>query len=157
MDALDHRLLHHVQQDARLSYAELGRRVGLSPPAVSERLARLESQRVITGYHAAVDPARLGRPVQAVLHLQVDRARYGRTLERILEMDEILVCHRTTGSSSLLMIVAVSSMHALEELIDALLPLGEPVTQMILSTPVAHRPLAPSPGTARDSERSILP
>ena len=80
--------------------------------------ARLEADGVITGYHAAVAPARLGRPVQAVLHLQVDRARYGRSLERILELDEVLVCHRTTGSSSLLMIVAVASMEALEALID---------------------------------------
>ena len=143
MDTLDHRLLHELQQDARLTYAELGRRVGLSPPAVSERLARLEADGVITGYHAAVDPARLGRPVQAVLHLQVDRARYGRSLERILELDEVLVCHRTTGSSSLLMIVAVASMEALEALIDRLLPLGEPVTQMILSTPVPRRAVAP--------------
>ena len=139
MDALDHRLLREVQQDARLTYAELGRRVGLSPPAVSERLARLDAAGVITGYHAAVAPARLGRPVQAVLHLQVDRARYGRSLEQILELDEVLVCHRTTGSSALLMIVAVASMEALEALIDRLLPLGEPVTQMILSTPVPRR------------------
>ena len=144
MDDLDRQILLHVQQDARLSYAELGRRVGLSPPAVSERLARLETDRVITGYHAAIDPARLGRPVQAVLHLQVDRARYGRSLERILELDEILVCHRTTGSSSLLMVVAVASMQALEELIDQLLPLGEPVTQMILSTPVPRRAVLPA-------------
>lgn len=144
MDDLDSQILLHVQENARLSYAELGRRVGLSPPAVSERLARLESDGVITGYHAAVEVGRLGRPVQAVLHLQVDRARYGRSLERILDLDEILVCHRTTGSSSLLMIVAVASMQALEELIDQLLPLGEPVTQMILSTPVARRPIVPT-------------
>ena len=144
MDALDHRLLHEVQRDARLTYAELGRRVGLSPPAVSERLARLESAGVIVGYHAAVDPSALGRPVQAVLHLQVDRARYGRALERVMELDEVLVCHRTTGSSSLLMVVAVPSMKGLEGLIDKLLPLGEPVTQMILSTPIPRRAVGPA-------------
>ncbi|MEM0962871.1 MAG: Lrp/AsnC family transcriptional regulator [Bacteroidota bacterium] len=139
MNAIDHHILRELQQDARLSYAELGRRVGLSPPAVSERVARLESSGLITGYHAAVDLTRLGRPVRAVLHLQVDRARYGRSLEQIQALDEVLVCHRTTGSSSLLMIVAVSSMAALEALIDRLLPLGEPVTQMILSTPIERR------------------
>jgi len=99
---------------------------------------------VITGYHAALDLARLGRPVQAVLHLQVDRARYGRALEKVQELDEVLVCYRTTGSSSLLMIVAVPSMEAMEVLIDKLLPLGEPVTQMILSTPIARRPVTPT-------------
>ena len=143
MDPIDRQILDELQRDARLSYAELGRRVGLSPPAVSERLSRLEGDGVITGYHAAVDLARLGRPVRAVLHLQVDRARYGRSLERIQALDEVLVCHRTTGSSSLLMIVAVASMEALEALIDRLLPLGEPVTQMILSTPIAGRPVTP--------------
>lgn len=143
MDALDHRILAELQRDARLSYAELGRRVGLSPPAVSERVARLEADGVVTGYHAAVDPGKLGRPIRAVLHLQVDRARYGRALERVLELEEVLTCHRTTGSSSLLMIVAVASMEALQELIDKLLPLGEPVTQMILSTPLPRRAVAP--------------
>ncbi len=145
MDTVDHRILDELQRDARLTYAELGRRVGLSPPAVSERLARLEADGVITGYHAAVDLAQLGRPVQAVLHLQVDRARYGRAVEAIQSLDEVLVCHRTTGGSSLLMIVAVPSMEGLEALIDKLLPLGEPVTQMILSTPIVRRPALPPP------------
>ena len=144
MDAIDHRLLDELQRDARLTFAELGRRVGLSPPAVSERVARLEADGVVTGYHAALDPARLGRPVQAVLQLQVDRARYGRALEKVQELDEVLTCYRTTGSSSLLMIVAVASMEAMEALIDKLLPLGEPVTQMILSTPIARRPVTPT-------------
>ena len=150
MDSIDRRILDELQHDARLSYAELGRRVGLSSPAVSERVARLEADGVIVGYHAAVDLAQLGRPVRAVLHLQVDRARYGRSLERIQELDEVLACHRTTGSSSLLMIVAVASVEALEGLIDKLLPLGEPVTQMILSTPIARRPVTPAPDASSD-------
>ena len=142
-DPIDRRVLDELQREARLTFAELGRRVGLSAPAVSERVARLEADGVITGYHAAVDPARLVRPIEAVLHLQVDRARYGRALERVQELDEVRVCYRTTGSSSLLMVVAVASMEALEALIDRLLPLGEPVTQMVLSTPIARRPTTP--------------
>ncbi|MGB3544490.1 Lrp/AsnC family transcriptional regulator [Rubrivirga sp.] len=144
MDTLDHRLLAHVQSDARLSYAEIGRRIGLSPPAVAERLHRLEADGVIKGYHATVDPAKLGRPVQAVLHMQVDRARFQRSVAQIQEMQDVLECYRTTGSSSLLMIVAVASMEALEELIDRLLPFGEPVTQMVLSTPIPRRAVTPS-------------
>ena len=146
MDALDYRLVDEVQRDARLSYAELGRRVGLSPPAVAERLRRLEADGVVTGYHATVDPARLGRPVQAVLHIAVDRAHFQRSLAQIQTLDEVLVCYRTTGASSLLMVVAVASMGHLEALIDRLLPFGEPVTQMVLSTPIPHRPVAPADG-----------
>lgn len=143
MDHIDHRLLDEVQSDARLSYAELGRRVGLSPPAVAERLHRLEADGVITGYHASVDPARLGRPVQAILHMQVDRARFQRSVAQIQALDDVLTCYRTTGSSSLVMLVAVASMGELEALIDRLLPFGEPVTQMVLSTPIPRRPVTP--------------
>ena len=143
MDSIDRRILTELQDDARLSFAELGRRVGLSPPAVSERVQRLEADGVITGYHAVVDPARLGRPVQAVLHMQVDRARFARSVEQIQALYDILVCHRTTGSSSLLMTVAVASMEALEALIDQLLPFGEPVTQLVLSTPLPRRSVTP--------------
>ena len=144
VDALDHHLLTEIQADARLSYAELGRRVGLSPPAVADRLRRLEADGVVTGYHAAVDPARLGRPVRAFLHLQVDRAHFPRAVAAVQAMDEVLTCHRTTGSSSLVMTVAVASVEALEVLIDKLLPFGEPVTQMILSTPIARRSVTPA-------------
>lgn len=144
MDAIDHRLLDEVQADARLSYAELGRRAGLSPPAVAERLHRLEADGTITGYHAIVDPARMGRPVQAILHMQVDRAQFQRSLVRIQQMNDVLECYRTTGSSSLLMVVAVASMEALEALIDRLLPFGEPVTQMVLSMPIPRRAVAPA-------------
>lgn len=149
MDAIDHRLLDELQEDARLTFAELGRRVGLSAPAVVERVRRLEADGVITGYHAAVDPARLGRPVQAVLHMSVDRARFQRSLAQIQEMQDVLECYRTTGSSSLLMHVAVASMDDLEALIDRLLPFGEPVTQMVLSTPVPRRAIV-EPGRLGD-------
>ena len=144
MDTIDHRILMELQDNARLTFAELGRRVGLSSPAVSERVQRLETEGVITGYHATVDTAQLGRPVQAVLHMQVDRARFQRSVDQIQAMPDVLVCYRTTGSSSLVMIVAVASMEALEALIDRLLPFGEPVTQLVLSTPLPRRSVSPN-------------
>ncbi|GAB5537130.1 MAG: Lrp/AsnC family transcriptional regulator [Rubricoccaceae bacterium] len=144
MDKIDHRILMELQDNARLTLAELGRRVGLSSPAVSERVQRLEADDVITGYHATVDTAKLGRPLQAVLHMQVDRARFQKSVDQIQAMPGVLVCHRTTGSSSLVMIVAVASMEALEALIDRLLPFGEPITQLVLSTPLPRRSVAPS-------------
>lgn len=145
IDNLDHRLLHEVQRDARLSYAELGRRVGLSPPAVAERLRRLEADGVILGYRAEVAPAKLGRPVQALLHMQVDRTAFQQSIQQIRALDDVLVCYRTTGSSSLVMLVAVASMERLEALIDQLIPFGEPVTQMVLSVPVPRRAVVPQP------------
>ena len=143
MDSIDHRILTELQDNARLSFAELGRRVGLSSPAVSERVQRLEADGVITGYHATVDPARLGRPVQAILHMQVDRARFQRSVDQIQAMPDVLACYRTTGSSSLMLLVAVASTEALEALIDRLLPFGEPVTQLVLSIPLPRRSIVP--------------
>ena len=141
MDTISWHLLDLLQQDARLSYAELGRRVGLSPPAVADRVQRMEEAGLITSYRAVVDPAKLGRPVKAILHLQVDRTHFQRSLQQIQAFPEVLVGYRTTGSSCLVMHVAVASMDALQALIDRLMPFGEPVTQMILSTVVPHRPL----------------
>ena len=141
-DAVDWLLIDELQQDGRLSYNELGRRVRLSSPAVAERVRRLEEQGVITGYHAHVDPAKVGRTVAALVRMSC----YGpncllRHPEVIDQTPAILEVHRLTGDSCCLLRVAVRSMAEFEELIDRLADHGTPSSTMVLSSPVPWRPV----------------
>ena len=142
---MDWLLLEELQQDGRLSFNELARRINLSAPAVAERVRRLEERGVITGYHAHVDPARAGRTVAALVRM----ACYGprcllRHPELIEQSPEILEVHRLTGDSCCLLRVAVASMAEFEALIDRLADLGQPSSTMVLSSPLAWRPVRPS-------------
>lgn len=144
-DATDWLLLEELQQDGRLSFNELARRINLSAPAVAERVRRLEQSGVITGYHAHVDPARTGRTVEALVRM----ACYGpRCLLRhpdvIEQSPEILEVHRLTGDACCLLRVAVQSMADFQTLIDRLADHGQPSSTMVLSSPLAWRPVLPS-------------
>ena len=139
LDDIGWHILEILQEDARLSYAEIGRRVGLTPPAVAERVQKMESAGVIRGYRAVVDPAQIGLPIQTFVHLQVERAQFREVIEVLRGFDEVLECHRATGSSSLIVRVAVSSIAHMERLLDRLLRYGEPVSSVILSTPIQRR------------------
>ncbi len=144
-DAIDWLLLGELQRDGRLSFNELARRISLSAPAVAERVRRLEQAGVITGYHAHVDPARAGRTVEALVRM----ACYGpRCLLRhpdvVEQSPEILEVHRLTGDACCLLRVAVSSMAEFESLIDRLADHGQPSSTMVLSSPLAWRPVRPS-------------
>ncbi|MBX6355274.1 MAG: Lrp/AsnC family transcriptional regulator [Micromonosporaceae bacterium] len=143
MDAMDWALLAELQADARLSFSELSRRVHLSPPAVAERVRRLEQSGVITGYHAHVDLAKAGRGVVAMIRMSC----YGPTCvlrdQEVLDWPEIRQVHRVTGDACCLLQVATASMPAFEHLIDRLAKHGRPSSTMILSSPVEWRPLGP--------------
>jgi Lrp/AsnC family leucine-responsive transcriptional regulator len=143
MDAMDWALLAELQADARLSYSELSRRVHLSPPAVAERVRRLEERGVITGYHAHVDLAKAGRGVVAMIRMSCYGARCVLRDEEVLGWPEIRQVHRITGDACCLLQVATASMPAFENLIDRLAPYGQPSSTMILSSPVQWRALGP--------------
>ena len=143
MDAMDWALLHELQEDARLSYSELSRRVHLSPPAVAERVRRLEESGVLTGYHAHVDLAAAGRPVVALIRMSC----YGPSCvlrdEAVATWPEILEIHRVTGDTCSLLKVAAASIDAFEVVIDKLAAYGPPSSTMILSTPLQWQPIIP--------------
>lgn len=149
MDPLDWRILGELQADARLSYSELGRRIGLSTPATAERVRRLEDWGVIRGYAAVVDPERVGLAVGAFIRIRLTGPE---TLAQKLTsalggMPEVLECHRCTGDESFILKVRVASVGQLEALIDKLTPLGATSTSLILSSPVDRRIiLPPDPG-----------
>ncbi|HEX5200976.1 Lrp/AsnC family transcriptional regulator [Paractinoplanes rhizophilus] len=143
MDAMDWALLRELQDDARLSYSELSRRVHLSPPAVAERVRRLEETGVITGYHAHVDLAKTGRAVVAIIRMSC----YGPTCvlrdDKVPTWPEVLEISRVTGDTCCVLKVAAPSIDAFEEVIDRLGAHGTPSSTMVLSTPLTWQPITP--------------
>lgn len=139
LDATDRRILRLLQENARISYSELGRTVGLTPPAAAERVRRLESRGIITGYHAHLDLAKAGYGIVAFIRLN-SPVELGKQLsELVREIPEVLEFHHVTGSEGFVMKVAVSSVGHLERLIVKLLPYGQTVTSIVLSSPVTYR------------------
>jgi Lrp/AsnC family leucine-responsive transcriptional regulator len=142
-DGVSWKLLALLQEDARRSYSALGRLVGLSAPAVAERVRRMEDAGIITGYHAAVDPARVGLPIGAVLRLGGVGDRFTQLSQLVVETPEVLECHRLTGSDSYVLRVVAASIGHLEQLIDRFVPFGEVTTSLVLSSPVTQRVIRP--------------
>jgi Lrp/AsnC family leucine-responsive transcriptional regulator len=141
LDATDLRIVGELQRDARLSLAELGRRVALSPPAVGERVQRLEDTGVITGYHAAVDPSALGFPITVMVRLQPAQRELARLAKIADECPEIVECHRMTGDDCYYVVAHLRRMSELEPLLDRFTPYARTTTSVLQSSPVAHRPL----------------
>jgi Lrp/AsnC family leucine-responsive transcriptional regulator len=143
LDAVDWALLVELQENARMSYAELGRRVGLTPPAVIERIRRLEESSVITGYRVELDMTRVGRPMRAVIRLSQNDDRSHNLAVILGEMPEVLECDRVTGEDCFIMKVAVGSPQHLEAFLDSLSRYGRTTTSIILSSPVRGRVVEP--------------
>jgi Lrp/AsnC family leucine-responsive transcriptional regulator len=142
LDATDRRLLVELQADARLSLAELGRRVGLSSPAVAERQHRLEGDGVISGYHAQVDPARLGFGLGVLVRIRPAPRQLAAVAQLARETPEIVECLRVTGDDCYVMTAHVRDVVHLEELIDAFAAYGQTTTSVMQSAPVPRRGVA---------------
>src|SRR5437588_3230178 len=139
MDRIGWRLLHELQINGRLSYAELGRRVGLTTPAVVERVKRMEEAGIILGYHADVDPTKVGLPITAFIRMSVVGDVFTKITTVVKNSPEVVECHRGTGADSFIMKVHVRSVEHLESLIDRLTPFGTTSTSIVLSSPVEKR------------------
>jgi Lrp/AsnC family transcriptional regulator, leucine-responsive regulatory protein len=139
LDEINLRLLAELQADGRVGMAELGRSIGMSPPAVAERVQRLERAGVITGYHAELDPAALGFPVAAVVRIRPSPGMLQKVREIALEVPEVGECHRITGEDCYLMRLHLRSIDDLEEVLDRFTPWGQTTTSIVHSTPVPRR------------------
>jgi Lrp/AsnC family transcriptional regulator, leucine-responsive regulatory protein len=139
IDDIDRKVLNELQQDARISYAELGRRVGLTTPAVIERVRKLEDAGVIVGYRVEIDAAKVGLPIVAFIRMSISGVDYSHIVEVAEQSNEVLECHRGTGSDSFIMKVAVASVEHLQQIIDKLTPYGITTTAIVLSSPVKRR------------------
>ena len=139
LDATNRQLLALLQAEARLSLAELGRRVGLTAPAVGERIARLEEAGVIRGYHADVDPRALGYDLSVILRIRPGPLMIPKVAELAQRTPEITECHRVTGDDCFIMRLHVRDVIHLEEIIDTFVPLGQTTTSIMQSSPVPGR------------------
>jgi len=141
-DRTDRRILGELQSDGRLSLAELGRRVGLSPPAVAERVQRLERDGAITGYHARVDPRALGYTLTTVIRIRPAPRQIPKVAELARATPEIVECHRITGEDCFFMKATVRDVEHLEHLIDQFVVYGQTTTSIVQSSPVPGRGVA---------------
>lgn len=141
LDAIAWKILESLQQNARVSFAELGRKIGLSTPAVAERVHRLEEAGVIRGYHASLDSAKIGVPIRVLVRLTIPggELQINRTVTALKDLSEISRCHRITGDESFVIEAELVSIRHLEALIDKLSSLGATSTSTILSSPVERR------------------
>jgi Lrp/AsnC family transcriptional regulator, leucine-responsive regulatory protein len=139
LDDISWRILEELQTDARLSMAELGRRIGLSAPATAERVRRLEDAGVIAGYRAQVNVRRAGRPLLAFVRISA----YGDVKKRVSEMvqitPEVMEAHRGTGSDCFILKLAVRDIAHLEQITDKFTSFGQLTTSIVLSSPLEDR------------------
>lgn len=150
LDRVDYQILELVQADARVTMRELGARVGLTGPAVTERVRRLENQGVIAGYHAAVAPQRIGLGVVAYVALAIpyEFRPAGIFEQAVSHFEEVVECYRITGEDAYLLKVAVPDLDALRESLDRLGEFGRAKSTLVLSSPKRFTPLRPRPATS---------
>jgi|TARA_R100000306_G_scaffold21953_1_gene25565 Lrp/AsnC family leucine-responsive transcriptional regulator len=133
IDDLNWKILKHLQKNARLSSAEIGRQIGMSSPAVSERIKKMEDAGVIHGYHTVVSPFEAGYQLKAIITLRAFMGKLKPFLEKVKTYDEVLNCYRITGNENIVMEVALKNQKHLEAFIDQLIVYGETKTQIVLS------------------------
>ncbi len=140
LDAVNRRLLDILGADARTSTSELARRVGMSAPAVRERLGRLEQAGVIRGYRADIDPAAVGLPVAAWVRVRPGPGQLPKVADLARRSPQVSECHRVTGEDCFLMKVHAPGIADLESVLDGFLLFGQTTTAVVVASPVPPRP-----------------
>lgn len=141
LDDMNRRLLTEMHIDPRVTMSALARRVGMSAPAVTERVQRLERAGVITGYRMDIDPAALGLPVSAFVRIQPTAGQLPKIAELAASLPQITECHRITGEDCFLVKIHASAIEELEATLDQFLLYGQTVTSIVVSSPVPPREL----------------
>lgn len=143
LDALDWQLIGELQQDGRLSYSELGRRVNLSPPAVAERVRRMEESGVISGYRAQIDPRRAGYPFLGFIEMRCSLAKCLLRTSSADDYPEVIELHKLSGDHCSMLKVRTASLEHLEGLLERLGKHGEMRSHVVLSSQFEDRPVEP--------------
>lgn len=141
LDTTDRAILRELQDDARLSYAEIGRRVGLSSPAVQERVRKMEDAGIIKGYRAEINPKALGLPIMAITRLMNIQGKDNviRVRELAKSLPQVLRCDAVTGQDEFIIQIVAESIESLEEVLHHFDNFAQLITSVVINTPVEHR------------------
>jgi len=139
-DPVNLRIMTELQQNPRLTMSELGRRVGYSAPAITERVRRLEETEVILGYSLEINPAALGLPIAAYVRIRPNPGQLPKIAELAQAIPEIVECHRVTGEDCFILKIHLPSLDQLDRILDCFLLYGSTTTSLIQSSPVPLRP-----------------
>jgi len=143
IDTLNWKILECLQGNARLSNAEIGRTVGISSPAVSERIKKMEDAGLIHGYKTVVSPFAAGYQLKAIITIRAFMGKLKPFLDKVKTFDEVLNCYRITGNENIVMEVILKNQKHLEEFIDQLIIYGETKTQIVLSHVTVNNEIKP--------------
>ena len=136
LDDIGWMLLEELQRNGRISFRELGEQVGLTAPAVAERVRKMERDGVITGYRAEIDHVKLGVPIRAIIRVKTGAASIGKVDDLVKTMPEVVECHHVTGTENHVLRARVRSTEHLEGLLYQFAPYGETVTNIVMSSAV---------------------
>lgn len=138
IDTLNWEILNSLQENARESFVNIGRKVGLTPPAVAERVKKMEDVGLIEGYTTKISYAMAGHQLKAIIMLRAFVGKLKPFLERVKSFDEVINCYRITGNENIIMEVILKDQSHLEEFIDNLIVYGECRTHIVLSNVVSN-------------------
>ncbi|MDP5229478.1 MAG: Lrp/AsnC family transcriptional regulator [Cellulophaga sp.] len=141
IDTLNWSILESLQKDARASFATIGRKVGLTPPAVAERVKKMEDLGIISGYKTVISHTQTGYQLKAIITLRAFMGKLKPFLEAVKSYEEVINCYRITGNENIIMEVVLKDQFHLERFIDKLIQYGETRTHIILSEVVSDAPI----------------
>lgn len=142
IDETSWEIMHYLQADARLSYAEIGKRIGLTAPAIAERIRKLEAQGIISGYHAHINYDALGLSLMGIVNINNTYTNSSKITEIAQELPEVLSCDILTGDQSHMMRIVARTRAHLLQVLENFLEYGQTSTQIVLEQPIAFKPLS---------------
>ncbi len=145
IDELNWEILKCLQANARESFANMGRKVGLTPPAVAERVKKMEDLGIITGYKTEVAYMHVGYQLKAIITVKAFMGKLKPFLDIVSSFNEVVNCYRITGNENIIMEVVLENQSHLEKFIDKLIAYGEARTHIILSNVVSNSPIKKRP------------
>lgn len=141
IDAVNWKILECLQENARQTNTEIGRKVGISSPAVSERIRKMEDVGIIENYYAKISYSETGHQLKAIITLRAFMGKLKPFIHKVTSFNEVINCYRITGNENIIMEVVLNNQKHLEQFIDQLITYGETSTHIILSNVIENNPI----------------